>query len=191
MQVPDNANLGGQTQNTGGDFQVMPDKTKVSYSIHKAEIRTRSLDGSPRKSLNLGLICSDINTGAKNYVWSELYIDGEVWLTKDKNGQPWMVNQFLAFTGSCGIRERDSRVLPDAWFNNPTVFVGLTGEAVLSKTDFNGKFKNEIKYFNLPPKGTQSTLGMNPSAATVEPFNGASATTDFPNDTEIDDGIPF
>lgn len=184
-QVPDDANYkGGSFQDNTGDFQVLPDKTKVSFTINKAEIRDKLLRGTPRKSLNLGLIVVDMETGNKNFVWDSLYIDGEVWLEKDKKGNPWMVNQFLAFSNACGLREQGSRVLHAEWFDDASCYENLVGEAVVSKTTYNNQYRNEIRYYvqRAKQKAKQPSMMPSNSGVKVETFNP---------DDDPDDDIPF
>ena len=190
-QVPEDANYNGNTQSSStSDFVVLPDNTKVTYAIHKAEIRERNLRGTKRKSLSLGLIVKD-ETGLTNYIWDELYIDQSVWLEKSKSGQPWMLNMYLAFTNSCGIRAQGGRELLDEWFTNANCYISLTGEAVVEKEAYNGEYRNRIKYYNQRKAEAVQPAPMATlieGAATVETHNPQAFAV--PPDEDTTD-IPF
>lgn len=189
MQVPDNADFNNSRNGeSSGDFTLLEDGAKITYTIHKAEIRTKNLKGTQRKSLSLGLICCDMETGAKNYLWDELYIDSEVWLDKDKNGNPWMVNFYLAMSNSCGLRPQGSRELPDSWFSDARYYQNKTGEAVISKTEWNGEYRNEIRYYVQREKQTGGTIETYVPEPVVTGGQSSGGTQTTPEG--IDD-IPF
>jgi hypothetical protein len=150
FEATDDSNYNGSSQATGNsDFTVLPDNCTVTYTIHKAVINTRKKGAVPAvRNLSLGLICCDMETGQRNYVYDDLYIDTQYFLEKDRKGQPWMQNFFLAFTNSCGLREQGARVLPDNWFSDAGVYQNLSGEAVLSKESYNGAWRNRVKFYN-------------------------------------------
>ena len=126
--------------------------------------------------------------GNKNYVWENLYIDQSVWLEKDRRGQPWMLNMYLAFTNSCGLRPQGSRILPDEWFTDAGCYDNLSGRATVSKVvsqggKRQGTYINEIKFWEQHKAPTQQQMNMNDNVST-DVFQGDSA----PN---VSDDIAF
>jgi hypothetical protein len=184
MDVPDGANYDGYRGNSR-DFEPLPDKTKIDYEIHKAEFKMKPLKGVPYKALEVGLICRDMETGISNYVYDSFYIDSKIWLLKDKRNQYWVVNQFLAFTNSCGLREQGVRILKDEWFSDPECYTELCGKAVVELTTHNNKYYNKIKYYMQRNKasGKQKELMESESGASVQVY-------DLP-EVDLDEGIPF
>lgn len=170
----------------------LPEDTEVDvYFYHCEDNEKKCGDVPDAKIWKLMLICE--TETQSTLIFMDVYKDSRIWHRQAANGQYWVQNKFKSLCKAVSLRKsKEDKTINEEWFTNPKLFIDKKCRAKVKVNEYNGKFSNEINWFD-NPTAEQEAYNLNQNKKQDQDIKPISSLglTDDKSIEKFDDDVPF